>query len=125
MLAQTPKRWEHGDIAHEQKDDVHREEDPKDVGTLTQRNLEQQHQTGKTAVNERRAVGHAGLFGHQRKGTRHVAMARGIARYVVDAKAPADHIGEQRHQKGHAHDHRQRVGAPHHSGDCVHNARIE
>lgn len=41
MLAQTPKRREHGDIAHEQKDDVHREEDPKDVGALTQRNLEQ------------------------------------------------------------------------------------
>ena len=52
-------------------------------------------------------------------------MARGIARHVVDAKTPADHVGEQRHQKGHAHNHRQRVAAPHHGGNRVHNARIE
>ena len=39
VFTQAPKRREHRDIAHEQKDDVHREEDPKDVGTFTQRNL--------------------------------------------------------------------------------------
>ena len=52
-------------------------------------------------------------------------MTRGIARHVVNAKAPADHVGEQRHQKGHANNHRQRMAAPQHGGDRVHNARIE